>query len=255
MKVRQIISGFLMVILTVLLLLLIVSVSVYSKINSKSIINVMNKSGYFDKSKTSAEEVLNNYLPKEKTTKILEKISVTSQIKEMVKSYDNNTVTAVANEKKNELKEAVTQVLDNNIDQATKDSFSETVSTAYIKAIFPVSEFNAISTINSKYSDRITFGIVILLVVSLAIYIFLAIKTKTYKWAIISIYNAIVFSGIIYILTGMFENVRIGSINTSELIIRFIKDIRINILIGIGVLILISIFSNFRAYFRTKKRK
>lgn len=255
MKIRQIISGILMVILTILLVFLAISTSIVSKINSSSIIKIMNKSGYFEKSEKSAQDILNNYLPKDKTSEVLNNVSTTSQIKEMVHGLDNNTVTAVANEKKDEIKKAIIDVLDKDIDLSTRESFAETVSNAYIKAIFPVSEFNILSSINSRYSQKIVLALIIVFIISLAIYIFLASKTKTFKWAIIALYNAIIFSGIILILSSMFGNVKIGNINTSDVILRFVKEIRINITIGITIIFLLSLFSNWKAYFKAKKYK
>ena len=254
MKSKQITCAILMAVQTLLLTMIVILSSVFIEINSNRIIKTMERSGYIESAVTCAEDTLNNYLPKEKTKEVLDNISVKSQIKEMVLSLDNNTVEQVAEEKKNEIKNQILKVIDSSVDSDTKDSFSDTVSGAYIKSIFPISEFNVLSLANSRYSQKIILSLIVILLISIGIYLFQASGKKTYKWAIIAIYNSIFFSVLLFIVSGMFNNISIGSINTTAFIHDFVKKVQFNIIFEIIILLILAVFSNWRAYFR-KGRK
>ena len=255
MKFKKVFDILLMVIQTILLVLLVTLTSIFIEINSSSILKTMEKAGYLQKAETSAKEALNNFLPIDKTEEVLKSISVKSQIKEMTLSLDNNTVEQVANEKKNEIKNEIIKVLDSSVDIDTKESFASTVSEVYIKAIFPVTEFKTLSIVNSRYSERLILSLVIILIISLGIYIYFLSGKKKIKWMIISIYNSIFFSVLIYTQIGMFNNISIGNINTTSVILEFIKNVKFNIIIGIILLIILCFLSNWKAYFRKRKHK
>lgn len=253
MKVREIIGAILMVVLTLSGVVLACISSLALVLDSENIIYIMDKTNYIEKVEQEERSILLNYLPKEKVDELLDNVSVTSNIIKMVKTFETNNITEVSNEIKENFKNRLINVLDEDIANDTKSSFATTVSNAYIKAIFPITEFGLLSSIYVKYNTVLTYAIATLTVLVLGIYIYLALGKKTYKWAIIALYNVIIFSLIITFVMATFNNIFIGNERVTALVLGVITNIRNNILIAVLIILLIAIFSNYMAYFRKRR--
>ena len=255
MNIKQVVSSVLMVILSVFLILLVVSISVVTNVKSQSIIKAMEKVDFINNAETNAKCVLENYLPEEKVQEVLKKVSISAEIKEIVSGFDNNTVEKIANEKQQEIKKQIVDILDEDIGDNNKQLFAETVSTAYIKAILPVSEFNTISKINARYNQKLVLAITVIFILCIFILFFLYVGKKTFKWAVIALYNSVIFNSIVLILLNSFNNIRVGNNNTTVVILQILKQIKTGILIGIVITIVIVGIFNYIAYFRKRKHK
>lgn len=255
MKVKEITGAILMVILTISGVLLTIAVSVTCNINSEAIVNSMIKSDYLNKTEEETKLALKNYLSEEKLEEVLKNVNIKSDIKEIASAMGSGTVTKQANAVKEHLTSEVISVIDENVDEKSKNEFAKQISDTYIKTIFPVTEFDLISSMYNKYSSNIQFITVILAVVIIGIYIFLACSQKTYKWNIISAYNVIFINIMLVIFTFSLNDIVIGNVRTTSVLNSLITNIRINIVISILITLLVSILSNYIAYFRHKKSK
>lgn len=253
MKARQIIGAILMVILTIAGIVLSFGIAITSKLNSEGILKSMIKTGYLAKSEDKAYHVLCNYLAEDKVEKILEEISVKSQIREIAEAFDNNTVAEVADSMKQEVEEQIISVIDKNIPEETKKSFVNVVSTSYIKTIFPVTELDLLSGIYKTYSTKILFAIIILALICVVIYIYLALGKKTYKWAIIAMYNVIILNIILVIALGALNGIVIGDTMTTQVILYILGSVKTTVLLICLIILLIAIVSNYIAYFKKRK--
>lgn len=250
MKIKQIIGAVLMGILTISSLLFGILLSIQININSKGVTSVINKTNYIEESIKDAKSVLENYLTEEKATLVLENINVKSHIYEMVETLENNTILNKSNEIKEEVKNEIVKVIDDSVEEKVKLEFAEKVSSAYIKKIFPVSEFNMLSKIYIKYSNAIKYMCLVLFVVMLGIYIYLSNNNKTYKWNIIAIYNTVLINIMIIIFTLSLNNISIGSVRLTKVIAKIISNVRWSLVIYTVILLVIQILSNYIAYFK-----
>ena len=173
----------------------------------------------------------------------------------MVSGIDNNTVEKIANEKKQEVKIQIINILDESIDDNNKEMFADTVSSAYIKAIFPTTEFSLVGKINAEYSQKIVLALTVIVILSLSIIIFMYYGKKTFKWAIISLYNSIIFNLIAIFSLGIFDNITIGNKNTTALILKLLAQVKANIATQVAITVVVAIFFNYIAYFRKRKHK
>lgn len=255
MKLKEIIGAILMVILTISGVLLTVAVSVTCNINSEAIVNSMTKSDYLNKTEEETKLALKNYLSEEKLEEVFKNISIKSDIKEIANAMENGTVKKQANAVKEHLTNEVISVIDENVDEKSKNEFAKQISDTYIKTIFPVTEFDLISSMYNKYSDNIQFITVILAVIIIGIYIFLACSQKTYKWNIISAYNVIFINIMLVVFTFSLNDIVIGNIRTTSVINQIITGIRMKMILITVITLVIAILSNYVAYFRHKKSK
>ena len=253
MKMRQIIGCVLMVALSIIGIILSLGISGICILNSDGVMKSMLEADYLESSEKEAREVFENYLPKEKVDAILETISVKSQIREIAEAFDNNTVTQVANSFKLATKDEIIKVLDQDISEDTKASFAEVVSSSYIKTIFPVTELSILSNIYNNYASKVILAFVILALVSLIVYLYLALGHKTYKWAIIALYNIAIINIIFVVIMGSLSGIVIGNERTTSVITNMVNDIKFNILIATALVIFISVISNYIAYFKKRK--
>lgn len=255
MKFKQIIGAILMIILTVSGILVGLCISITTSINSDAIIKYIKKTNYLTDTEEEIKALLNNYLTKEKANLVLNNISVKSNILELAKSLDNNTVEEISKNLKENMQNEIEKVIDDNIDEKTKQEFATVVSEAYIKTIFPISEFNILSSIYKKYSTNIKLAYIALIILMIGIYIYLACDKKTYKWNIVALYNIIIINIILVLLTHKFNNIVIGNTRTTTIINEMIRSVKNIEIVYIVVMLAIAIVSNYIAYFKYKNRK
>ena len=253
MKAKHIIGAILMVILTLTGIVLSFGTAIIQVLSADGIMQSMVKVDYLSASEQEARNVLLNYLEPEKADTVLSEISVKSDIREIATAFDNNSVTEVAEEVKRNIKKQIIEILDKDIPDATKESFATVVSDSYIKVIFPVKEFNMLSSIYETYSTKLVFAIIILAVICIVIYIFLALGKKTYKWAIIAMYNIIILNIILILVLGIFNGIVIGNERTTAVIANILFTIKINVTIVTIIILIITVISNYIAYFSKRK--
>lgn len=253
MKLKEIIGAILMIVLTISGIILSFGLAINSVLSSDGILASMLKVDYLEKSEDEAETVLGHYMSSEKAEQILEQVSAKAGIRQIAEAFNSNTVEQVAGNVKDEMKQAVLESLDENIASDTKDKFATVVSDAYIKSIFPVTEFNTLSGIYKTYSSKLVLALVIVAIVSVGIYIYLATGKKTYKWAIIAIYNVIILNIILVVVLGVLNGIVIGNERTTAVIISMLNKIKMNVAIATIITFAIAIVSNYIAYFRKRK--
>ncbi|MBQ8043333.1 MAG: hypothetical protein IJ272_04190 [Clostridia bacterium] len=253
MKLKEIIGAIFMIVLTISGIILSFGVAINGVLSSDGILASMIQTDYLDKSEQQAKTVLSHYMSQEKAKEILENVSVKASVRQIADSFDNNTVEQVANNVKQEMKQAVLESLDENIASDTKEQFATVVSDAYIKSIFPVTELSTLSGIYKTYSSKLVLALVIIAIVSIGIYIYLATGKKTYKWAIIALYNVIILNIILLVVLGVLNGIVIGNERTTAVIISMLDKIKINVLIATLITFVIAVISNYIAYFRKKK--
>ena len=254
MGIKQVIGGVLMIVLSFFLVILIFGTSIIINIKPSSIIKSMDKVEFIDNAEINAKEVLKNYLPQEKVQELLKKVSISSQIQEIVLGLDNNTIEKIADEKREEIKNQIITILDENLNQNSKEVFAETVSGSYIKAILPVAELSVISKLNVAYSGKILLGLVSISIISLFITAFLYNGKKTFKWAIIALYNCIILDIIALFSLNTFNGIKIGNDNTTAVILQLFKQVKINIIIGTVIVFVVACVFNYKAYFKKRKK-
>lgn len=255
MNMKQIIGAILMVVQTVLGVVLVVGVAVAININSDSLIKAIHKSNYLENTEIEARETLCHYMDVGQVEEILNNTSVKSEIKELANAMDSNTIDKVAANISISMKEKVVSSIKDDVDAATKESYATVVTNAYMKTIFPTTELGLISGMYTRYKAKVELALIILGLVYAVIYVFLSMGKKTYKWEIVSLYNVMIFASIIAILIGAFNGIVIGNERTTSVILNLINGIRIDIIIGIVIVLLLSILSNYVAYFKRTKKK
>ena len=253
MKARHIIGAILMAVLTVAGIVLSFGGAITRVLSSEGIIKSMIEVDYLAKSEQEARNVLLNYLGAEKADTVLNDVSVKSDIREIAAAFDNNTVVEVAENMKENLKETIIETLDDDVQKNTKESFATVVSNEYIKTIFPVSEFNILSSIYEKYSTKLFLGDIILAVICIGIYIYLALGKKTYKWAIIALYNITILNLIVLSLVSIFNGIVIGNERTTAVIVNILDTIKTNVVLYTIIIFVIAVVSNYLAYFKKRK--
>ena len=252
---KQIIGIFLMIVQTVLGIVLCIGIATVINMNSDTVLKAVYKANYLETTSFAAKETLMGYMTEEKADEILKNISVKSEIKELVGAIDNNTVEKKAEAMKAEMNTKVVMSLEDDVDENLKEQFATIVSNAYMKTIFPISEMSLVSKYCALYKNKIILAVVVLALIYGIIFVALSKGRKTYKWQIISMYNVVIFTLIIFALLGTVTNITIGNERTSEVITNIIKNVRGDILIAVFVMILLAIISNYFAYFRKKKSK
>lgn len=253
MKIKDIIGALCMVILTISGIVLSFGLGIKCVLSSNGILSVIIKSEYLEKSEKAANEVLKNYMSAEKAEEILENISTKAAIRQITEAFNSNNVKQVANDVKLDMKEAVLNSIEDNSSQDVKNNFATVVSDAYIKSIFPVTEFELLSNIYSKLSSKLNMALVIISIVFIAIYIYLATGKKTYKWAIVALYNVIILNIILLLVIEMFNGIVIGNERTTNVIVGMVNKIKINIVISTIISFVIAVISNYIAYFKKRK--
>ena len=255
MKIKQIIGAILMVVMTILGVVLSILISLSIILNSNTILKAVNNTNYLEKSKEAAKDVFLNYLPEDKVEEILTNISVKADIKTLIEAIDTNSIKDIAKVETDEVKGKIIAVLGDEITEDIKDSFATKVSNEYIKTIFPVTEFSVLGKFVVTYISKIITVAVAILVIITVIYIYLACGKKTYKWAIIAIYNIIILSIIFVIALNVLDGIAIGNKNVTLVILELINLFRLNVVYISIVWFVIVIISNYIAYFRKRKHK
>jgi len=253
MKLRDVIGVGLMIVLTISGIILSFGLALNQVLNSDGILICMIEANYLNDSEEEAKKVFENYMTEEKAKQVLENISVKSHIRQIAEAFDNNTVEQVASTVKEEMKEQVIESLDEDIAESTKDNYATVVSNAYIKSIFPVTELSTLSGIYKTYGSKLVMALVILSVISAGIYIYLATGKKTYKWAIIALYNVIILNIIIVFVLGILDGIVIGNERTTAVITNMLSKIKINALLATAIVLVIAVISNYIAYFKKRK--
>lgn len=253
MKLKEIIGAILMVILTISGIILSFGISANCVLSSEGILNAMIQEDYLEKSEQESKTVLGHYMTAEKAEEILKNVSTKSAIRQITEAFDSNTVEKIASDVKTEMKQAVINTLEQDISQDTKEKFATVVSDAYIKSIFPVTEFNILSGIYKTYGSKLVLMLVIIAIISVTIYIYLATGKKTYKWAIIAMYNIIILNVILVLILGTLNGIVIGNERTTAVVISMLNKIKMNVLIATIITFAIAVISNYIAYFRKRK--
>lgn len=255
MKLNKLIGILLMIVLTASGIILSIGTAVTGVLNSKGIIASMQNANYLEKSETEAKKILGNYMSNEKVEQILQEINIKVQIKEIAAAFDNNTISIVANNMKDEMKQVIASSLDESVSEANKEAFAATISDEYIKTIFPVTELSALSAVYSIYREKLVLILVITAIFAFIIYMYLAFRKRIYRWAIVSLYNINIINIIFILILGMFDGIVIGSERTTAVVSNIISTIKMNVLIATFVTLIITIFSNYIEYFRKKRVK
>lgn len=253
MKLKDVIGIICMVILIISGIILSFGFAINCVLSSDGILNIIIKSEYMEKSENEAKTVLTHYMSEEKAQEVMESISTKASIRQITEAFDSNNVEQVANSARLEMKRAVLNSLEDNSSQDTKEKYATVVSEAYIKSIFPVTEFNLLSNVYSKLSTKLKLVLIITSVVAIAIYVYLAAGTKTYKWAIIALYNVIILNIIIILVLGIFNGIVLGNERTTNVIMGMLNKIKTNVVISTIITFAIAIISNYIAYFKKKK--
>jgi len=253
MKLRDVIGVGLMIVLTISGIILSFGLALNQVLNSDGILICMIEANYLNDSEEEAKKVFENYMTEEKAKQVLENISVKSHIRQIAEAFDNNTVEQVASTVKAEVKQIVLDSLDTKKATENEKSYATVVSEAYIKSIFPVTEFNILSSMYRTYSSKLTLALVIVAIVIIIIYTYLATGKKTYKWAIIALYNIMILNIILVIALGILNGIVIGNERTTSVIINMLSKIKINVIIATFVTFIIAVISNYIAYFRKVK--
>ena len=253
MKIKQIMGASLMVIFTICLIAITAILPIITNLNSNKLLSIMSNSNFMDNTDIATEKVLINYLTEENAKKVLEKINPKSDIKKIVLALENNAINKEVENIKNNAKQEIINVLGKDIDSASKESFATTVSNEYVKVLFPVTEFGVISAIYNKFYAKLMLAAVILSVICIAIYMYLALGKKTYKWAIIGIYNAIIITIIMLVAINMLNGIVVGNERTTALIMNVIASIKTYIVIEIILMIIIAVLANYKAYFKQRR--
>lgn len=253
MRLKDIIGAIFMVLLTISGLVLSFGIAINSVFNSDGILSIMIENDYLEKSEIEAQAVLAHYMSDEKAQKILESISTKSHIRQITAAFDSNSVEQAANSVKNEIKQSVINSVQDNSTQDSKEKFATVVSDAYIKSIFPVMEFNLLSNIYSKLNSKLNLALIITGVVAIAIYVYFATGKKTYKWAIIALYNIVILNIVILIIMGMLNGIVIGNERTTAVIIGMLDTVKLNVVIATIIIFAVSVVSNYIAYFKKRK--
>lgn len=253
MKIKDIIGAICMVVLTISGIVLSFGLGIKSVLSSNGILSIMIKTEYLEKSEKEVNEVLKNYMSAEKAEEILENISTKAAIRQIIEAFDSNNVEQVANDVKLDMKEVVLNSIQDNSSQDIKDNYATVVSDAYIKSIFPVTEFDMLSNIYSKLNSKLNIALVIISIVFITIYIYLATGKKTYKWAIVALYNVIILNIILLIVLGIFNGIVIGNERTTNVIMGMLNKIKINVVIATIIVFIIVVVSNYIAYFKKRK--
>ncbi len=253
MKLKDIIGVIFMIVLTISGIVLSFGIAISNVLSSDGILACMIKSDYLNKSEQEAKTVLSHYMSDEKAQEILANVSVKAGVRQITESFDNNTVDQVSNDVKTEMKEEIINSLDKNIASDTKNAFATVVSDAYIKSIVPVTELSTLSSIYKTYGSKLVLALVIVAVVTVGIYIYLATGKKTYKWAIIALYNVIILNIILVLVLGILNGIVIGNERTTAVIITMLNQIKINVVVATIITFVIAVVSNYIAYFRKRK--
>ena len=253
MKLRDVIGTILMVILSISGIVLSFGISISTAISSNGIIDSMLDVSYMDRTVNECRTTLGHYMGSEKVEEIFKDISVKSHIRQITAAFDTNNIEQAVNNVKNEIKQAVIASLEDNSSSDTKESYAAVVSEAYIKNLFPVTEFSILANIYHTYTSRLVLILVILAVVSVGIYIYLANGKKTYKWAIIGLYNIVILNILLVIVFSVFNNIFIGNARTTDVVLNMITKIKSNVIISTIVVFVVAIVSNYIAYFRKRK--
>lgn len=253
MKLKDIIGAICMVLLTISGLVLSFGLAINSVISSDGILSIMIEKEYLEKSETEAKTVLTHYMSEEKAQEILENISTKSHIRQITAAFDSNSVEQVAAGVKNEIKQSVLNSIQDNSTSDSKETFATVVSDAYIKSIFPVTEFNLLSNLYSKLNSKLNLAIVMTSIIAVVIYIYIATGKKTYKWAIIALYNIVILNIVALIIMGIFDGIVIGNERTTDVIIGMIDKVKLNVIVATIITFALSIISNYIAYFKKRK--
>ena len=253
MKLRDVIGIILMVVLSISGIVLSFGISISTVISSNGIKDSMLDVSYTDRTINECRTTLGHYMSLEKAEEIFNAISVKSHIRQITSAFDTNNIEQAANDVKNEMKQAVIASLEDNISSDTKESYAMVVSEAYIKNLFPITEFSILSNIYHMYTSRLVLLLIILGIVSVCIYIYLANGKKTYKWAIIPLYNIVIINILLIIVFGIFNNIFIGNARTTDVVLNMLAKIKSNVIISTIVVFVIAIVSNYIAYFRKRK--
>ena len=253
MKLKEIIGAILMVILSIGGILVSIGYALNKVISSNGIMTAMQQTDYLLKTEAEVKNTLKHYMNEEKIETLLNEINVKSDIKQMTESFNNNTIEQVGNNIKQEMKQQVIYIIDEDVTGEAKESYATLVSEAYIKCIFPVTEFETLSNIYTKYNSKLLLMIIILTLLITVIYIYCATGKKTYKWAIIGLYNIIILNVVLVIGLSVLDKIVVGNIKTTAVIITMVSNIKKNICIATIIVLAIAIFSNYIAYFRKRK--
>lgn len=252
MKLRDVINFICIIILTIFSIVLICSISLVTNLNSNGITKAVEKTGYLDYCEAEMNKILLNYLPEDKVDNLLEKVNVKGNVIELINAFDSNKIEAISIDMKKNVEQEILQVLDDNINEETKKEFASVVANVYMSEIFPVSEFDMISTYYHQYVQYVIMAIVIVGIICIIISIYFISNRKGKNCFIVSLYNIIILSLILVLMFGILDNIVIGDEITTSIILNLVSGIKNIILLCIVLISLITLIFNYFTYFRKR---
>lgn len=256
MKIKQIIAIIFMLILTISGTIFVLTSSAVMLINTDKLVKIMDNTEYFESSSKEAETVFKNYLPESKAKQVISNIDIKQNILDITGAINNNTVEQVSNKVKQNVKDEVVSVLDKSIDKTTKENFATTVSDAYVSKVLPVKEFSVLGKVYSLYMNKLKDIVLVLGIVSFASLLICVLMSKrTIKWALVALYNIIIFSIVVVIVINMLNGISIGNARFTTLLTAMMNKYNTYIIIYALIMVALSIGLNFLAYFKINNKK
>ena len=255
MKIKNIIGVIFMILLTISGSILLFGISIKSLLSSKAIMNVMAKTNYIEKTEQQAKDVLGHYMELEQVEEMFKVVCAKEDIKEIANAFDSNTVEQAANGVKQTMEQTVLDSLDENISQDAKKKFSTVVSDAYMKTIFPVTEFKILSGIYAIYGAKLNLILIVAFLVILGICIYLVTDKESHGWIIIAMYNITLLSIMFIIALNGLNGITIGNERTTLVIRMMLNKIKIEVIISTVIMFIISCFLNYIVYLKKVRNK
>lgn len=254
MKLRDVINFIGIIILTIFSIVLICSISLVVTLNSNGIMKAVEKTGYLDSCEAEMKKILLNYLPEDKVDNVLEEVNVKGDIIGVINAFDSNKIEANATDMRKNVEEEVLQVLDDNTSEETKKEFANVVANVYMSEIFPVTEFDMISTYYQHYVQYIIMAIVIVGIICAIMCIYFISSRKGKNCFIVSLYNIIILSLMLVLMFGILDNLVIGDEITTSIILNLISGIKDIIVFCIVLISVVVLILNYFIYFKKRKK-
>lgn len=253
MQIRKFLSPIFMVILSVFAVILVLFTSIWLTVNTKNVLDIMKTTGYSQQAIIDAENILDNYLPQDKASVILDDTSIQSDITSIVMALDNNIVKQVSKTIKDTMSSKIYSVLEDEVEENLKNNFANSVADKYVKSIFPIAEYDNVSNMYVKYISEFEFAYIIILTISLIIIWYLSSSSRSRKWVVVALYNIVILSICIMLCLMPFNNIFIANERISNVVQGIIKGIETVILIEAITIALVSVGINYLLYFKKSK--
>ncbi|MDD2628010.1 MAG: hypothetical protein PHR25_01065 [Clostridia bacterium] len=255
-KLKKIVPILLMIIMTVCGVISLIGITTRLTISEEGLSKVLKKSDYVSQTKKTIVATMENYLPANRVESITKEINIKSQLTQITKAFDNNTMS----ESSEKIRIKVSEVIyDNSADMAQNDDdakqFSNMLSSIYMKTLFPTTEAGYISNVIQRYEGKLNIITILLAIIAVICLLTLCFNKKEIKWSIIGLYNIIIFVAICAALISINSDIQIGGANTSLILSTLFNNMVFNLIIEIITICVIVILINYFAYFKKKSIK